>query len=202
MRYSKTHHAAMRNDVADEPFSAQDITMQQFAANQIRPFCTHQVTETDVPGAVPNGGSVRVLRGFRGHSACCRPPTPMPVDPASTALWLPDMDFRSRASSNFSSSIVPESGSTDFVEGLVRLEAETAADDLLPDLGGAAEDRLDMAEPPEPAIVPESSGLVLPPVKAGSIWSARAAAFARCDLGGDHAPWDRLAAWQLPEPRL
>jgi hypothetical protein len=40
-----------------------------------------------------------------------------------------------------------------------------------------------------------------PPVKSGSIWSARAAAFARCDLGGDHAPWDRLAAWQLPEPR-
>jgi hypothetical protein len=23
----------------------------------------------------------------------------------------------------------------------------------------------------------------------------------RCDLGGDHAPGDRLAAWQLPEPR-
>ncbi len=35
----------------------------------------------------------------------------------------------------------------------------------------------------------------------GSICSARAAAFARCDLGGDHAPGDRLAAWQLPEPR-
>jgi hypothetical protein len=49
--------------------------------------------------------------------------------------------------------------------------------------------------------VAESSGPVLPPVKAGSIWSARAAAFARCDLGGDHAPWDRLAAAQLPEPR-
>ena len=46
----------------------------------------------------------------------------------------------------------------------------------------------------------ESSGLVLPPVKAGSIWSARAAAFARCDLGGDHAPWDRLTPSQLPEP--
>ena len=48
--------------------------------------------------------------------------------------------------------------------------------------------------------MPESSGLVLPPVKAGSLWSARAAAFARCDLGGDHAPRDRLAAWQLPGP--
>ena len=42
---------------------------------------------------------------------------------------------------------------------------------------------------------------MLPPVKADSIWSAHAAAFARCDLGGDHAPWDRLAAWQLPGPR-
>jgi hypothetical protein len=49
------------------------------------------------------------------------------------------MDFRSVASSNFSSNNVPESGSTDFVEGLVRLEAETAADDLFHDLGGAAE---------------------------------------------------------------
>ena len=47
----------------------------------------------------------------------------------------------------------------------------------------------------------ETSGLLLAPVKVGSIRSARAAAFARCDLGGDHAPGDRLAAWQLPEPR-
>jgi hypothetical protein len=36
---------------------------------------------------------------------------------------------------------------------------------------------------------------------AGSIGSARAAAFARCDLGGDHAPGDRLTVPQLPEPR-
>ena len=35
----------------------------------------------------------------------------------------------------------------------------------------------------------------------GSIWSALAAAFALCDLGGDHSPGDRLAAWQFPEPR-
>jgi hypothetical protein len=56
---------------------------------------------------------------------------------------------------------VPEPGSTDFVKGLVRLEAETAADDLLLDLGGAAEDRLDMAEPPGLTIVAESSGLML-----------------------------------------
>ena len=42
---------------------------------------------------------------------------------------------------------------------------------------------------------------MFPPVKAGSIGSARAAAFARCDLGGDHAPGDRLTAPQLPDPR-
>jgi hypothetical protein len=36
---------------------------------------------------------------------------------------------------------------------------------------------------------------------AGSQGSARAAAFARRELGGDHAPGDRLAAAQLPEPR-
>jgi hypothetical protein len=47
----------------------------------------------------------------------------------------------------------------------------------------------------------ESSGLVLRPVKGGSTRSARAAALARCDLGGDHPPGDRLAAPQLPEPR-
>lgn len=28
-----------------------------------------------------------VLRASRGHSACCRPPTSMPVDPVLTALW-------------------------------------------------------------------------------------------------------------------
>ena len=47
----------------------------------------------------------------------------------------------------------------------------------------------------------ESNGLVFPPVKAGSTRSARAAAFARGDLGGDYPPWDRLAELQLPEPR-
>ena len=42
-----------------------------------------------------------------------------------------------------------------------------AADDLLHDLGGAAEDRRDAAEPSELTIVPENSGVVLPPVKSG-----------------------------------
>ncbi len=40
-----------------------------------------------------------------------------------------------------------------------------------------------------------------PTVKAGSIWSAQAAAFERCDLGGDRLPGDRLAAAQLLDPR-
>jgi hypothetical protein len=98
------------------------------------------------------GGSVRVLRGFRDHSACCRPPTPMPVDPALTARWpqdrrsglhgpaLRDMDFRNRAGSNVLSNFVSESGSTDFVNDLVRLQAEAAGDDFFLDLGGAAKD--------------------------------------------------------------
>jgi hypothetical protein len=63
-------------------------------------------------------------------------------------------------------------GSTGFVAGLVRLQAEAAADDFLLDLGGAAEDQLDAAEPPEFTIVAENSGLTLAPVAAGSIWSA------------------------------
>ena len=42
--------------------------------------------------------------------------------------------------------------------------------------------------------------MVLPLVKTCSIWSAWAAAFARCELGGNHPPGDRLAASQLPEP--
>jgi hypothetical protein len=108
------------------------------------------------------------------------------------------MDFRNRASSNFWSNFVSESGSTGFVEDLVRLQAEAAGDDFLLDLGGAAEGRLDPVESPEPTIVPESSGLVLPPVRADSIWSARTGAFTRCHLGGDHPPRDRLAAPQLP----
>ena len=41
--------------------------------------------------------------------------------------------------SNFLSNIVLEIGSTGFVEGLVRLQAEAAADDFLLDLGGAAD---------------------------------------------------------------
>jgi len=47
--------------------------------------------------------------------------------------------------------------------------------------------------------VPEKSGLCCRS-RPGSLWSARVMAFARCDLGGDHAPGDRLAASQLPEP--
>jgi hypothetical protein len=65
----------------------------------------------------------------------------------------------------------------------------------------ATGDRLGAAEPSELTIVTESRGLVFPLVQAGSIGSARAAAFAWCDLGGDHPPGDRLTAWQLSGPR-
>jgi hypothetical protein len=71
------------------------------------------------------------------------------------------MVFRNRASSNFSSNTVSESGSTDFVEDLVRLQAEAAGDDFFLDLGGAAQDRLDATE--------RQTYLVFPPVRAGSI---------------------------------
>ena len=46
-----------------------------------------------------------------------------------------------------------------------------------------------------------TAGLCSRRSRPGSLWSTRVMAFARCDLGGDHAPGDRLAASQLPEPR-
>jgi hypothetical protein len=49
--------------------------------------------------------------------------------------------FRNRASSNVLSNFVSESGSTDFVNDLFRLQAEAAGDDLLLDLSGVAEAR-------------------------------------------------------------
>jgi len=49
------------------------------------------------------------------------------------------------------------------------LQVEAAANDLLYDLGGAADDRHDVTEPPALTIATESGGLVVPPVKAGSI---------------------------------
>ena len=60
---------------------------------------------------------------------------------------LPDTDLPQAAGSNFSSNIPLEPGGTGYVENLVRLQAQAAANRLLHDLGGAAEDRLDAAEP-------------------------------------------------------
>jgi hypothetical protein len=54
----------------------------------------------------------------------------------------PGMDFPERASSNFVSNIVSETGSTDFVDCLLKLQAEAAGDDFFLDLGVAAEDGL------------------------------------------------------------
>ena len=47
----------------------------------------------------------------------------------------------------------------------------------------------------------KTAGLCSRRSRPDSLWSARAAAVARRDLGGDHAPGDRLAASQDPEPR-
>ena len=158
------------------------------------------------PGPRPAAGRVRAQPGRVTPASqhpvsdgqAGRPQQNQRLDPP-----LHDTDLPPATGSNRLPDFVSGTGITYFAECLVRLqaEAEAAADDLLHDLGGAAEDRLDVAEPPELPIVPKSSGLVLPPVKAGSVWSARAAAFAWRDLGGDHPPRDRLAAAQLPQPR-
>jgi hypothetical protein len=61
--------------------------------------------------------------------------------------------------------------------------------------------RLDAAQPPGPKLAPESIGPGRRQTRPGCIWSARTAAFVWRELGRDHAPRDRLAAPQLPEPR-
>jgi hypothetical protein len=63
---------------------------------------------------------------------------------------LPDTDLPQAAGSNFSSNIPLELSGTGYVENLLRLQAEAAADDFFHDLGGAAENRPDAAEPSEP----------------------------------------------------
>jgi hypothetical protein len=65
------------------------------------------------------------------------------------------------ADPNVSSNVALESGGTGFVECLVRLQAEAAADDFLLDLGGAAEDQPDTVKPPELTTTSKSMGLVL-----------------------------------------
>jgi hypothetical protein len=51
---------------------------------QIDQLCAERPSRGGFVAGASLGGSVRVLRGFRGHSACCRPPTLGPVDPALT----------------------------------------------------------------------------------------------------------------------
>jgi hypothetical protein len=75
-----------------------------------------------------------LLGALTGDGAAC-----LPRIRPRRARWG---SFRDRANSNFSSNIVSESGSTDFVEDLVGLQTEAAGDDLFLDVGGAAEDRL------------------------------------------------------------
>ena len=75
------------------------------------------------------------------------------ASPSSVGVWpgrhhgppLSSTDRPQAASSNIPANIALETESTGFVKGLVSLQAEAAADDLLHDLGGAAEGRLDAA---------------------------------------------------------
>src|SRR5271163_1636501 len=60
-------------------------------------------------------------------------------------------DLPQTADSNIPPNIALGTGCTDFVNDLVRLQAEAAGDDFFLDLGGAAEDRLDAAVGPEAA---------------------------------------------------
>ena len=55
------------------------------------------------------------------------------------ALPLPSTESPQSAGSNISPNVAFETGCTDFVNILIRLQAEATADDFLLDLGGAAE---------------------------------------------------------------
>ena len=61
----------------------------------------------------------------------------------------PGTDLPQTADSNIPPNMALGTGCTDFVNDLVRLQAEAAGDDFLLDLGGTAEARLDAAEAPE-----------------------------------------------------
>ena len=111
---------------------------------------------------------------------------------------LPDTDLAQAAGSNFLSNIALEPGSTSHVESLVKLQAEAAGDDFFLDLGAAAEDGLDAAEPPELTIEVGSSGPVFLPVKAGLHWVSASRGVRPVRSRRHHPPWDRLAAGNSP----
>jgi len=173
---------------------------------------TGGVTRTSLPCIAAGVCAFSMALVVTQRAVDCRPHV---IDPALTALWpqdrssglqgpaLPDMDFRNRASSNFSPNIVSETGSTGFVEDLVRPQADATGDDFLLDLGGAAEDRLDAFEPRAHNRGGEQQTGV--PVGQGRlIRSARFAVFARCDLSGDHVPEivsPRGNSWSAARPR-
>jgi 2-haloacid dehalogenase len=62
-----------------------------------------------------------------------------------------------------------ETGSTDFVECPVRLQAEASGDDFLLDLGGAAEDQLEAAKPDSVAGIRQiKRGFIVGPLSNGT----------------------------------
>jgi hypothetical protein len=85
------------------------------------------------------GGSpqalLRLAAWQSGHGAPCRLGRPAMGSDSTISrsgrqgLPLPDTDLAQAAGSNFLSNISLESGSTGYVEGLVRLQAEASGDD-------------------------------------------------------------------------
>jgi hypothetical protein len=69
----------------------------------------------------------------------------------------PGTDLPPTADSNIPPNIALGTGCTDFVNDLIRLQIKVASDDFFLDLGGAAEDRLDAAEPPQLTFVPRTA---------------------------------------------
>ena len=105
------------------------------------------------PGYVAAPASLLALEAWQsGHGAVQARLTAMGSDSTISRGGrqgppLVDTDLAQAADSNFLSNVALEPGSTGYVESLVRSTGWPAADDLFHDLGGAAKDRLDAAEP-------------------------------------------------------
>ena len=94
---------------------------------------------------------------------------------------LPDKDSPEALGSNIPSNIGLNPDARDR-KGSGPEAGHVPGDDRLHDLRGAAEDRLDAAERQSSQSCRRKAGLCSHRSRPGSFWSARAAAFARCDL--------------------
>jgi hypothetical protein len=121
-----------------------------------------------------------------------------------SAEWPPrssttDTDLPQAAGSNFSSNVPLEQR-----HGLCsepgQVQAQAAADDLLHDLGGAAEDRLHGLSRRQSSQSCRRTAAV-DPADQGQVYPVSACRGVRAVRSGcNQKPGDRLAPWQLPEP--